>query len=73
MGLGAKKFGMAEYHPKGYLHGKNEQNRKTNFFWWWNFILIKNGMPLIQIQDMSQFMKFFTQIMILLQSVFVLS
>ena len=32
MGPRAKKFGMAEYLPKGCLHGKNEQNWRKKIF-----------------------------------------
>ena len=32
MGPSQKFFGVAEYLPKGYLHGKNEQNWRKKIF-----------------------------------------
>ena len=46
MGPSKKKFGVAEYLPKGYLHGKNEQNRRKKNFGGWHFTSVFNGMPL---------------------------
>ena len=46
MGPRAKKFGVAACLPKGYLHTKNEQNRRQKIFWWSIFTLISARMPL---------------------------